>query len=171
MLCAKFGRNWLSGSGEEFFLISSMYFHYFIMISPLKRAGPFIWTKLNTLHPRMHCCKFWLKLAQWFWRRFFKFRQCILLFRNYLPWEKASALQLNKLESPSPKNTLCQVWLKLAQWFWRRRWKCEKFTTMQTTTRTTTTITDNGHILIRKAHLSLLLRWAKNRKWFYLLKK
>ena len=40
MLCDKFGWNWLSGSGEEFFLISSMYFHYFVIISPWKRAGP-----------------------------------------------------------------------------------------------------------------------------------
>ena len=44
-------------------------------------------------------------------------------------------------------------WLKLAQWFWKRRWKREKFTT--------TTTTDNRQILIRKAHLSLRLRWAK----------
>ena len=28
---------------------------------------------------------------------------------------------------------LCQVWLKLVQWFWRRRWKCEKFTDRRTT--------------------------------------
>jgi hypothetical protein len=35
--------------------------------------------------------------------------------------EKGYPLHLNKLESPSPKNDLCQVWLKLAQWFWRRR--------------------------------------------------
>ena len=33
----------------------------------------------------------------------------------------SGALHLNKLESPSSKNALCQVWLKLAQWFWRRR--------------------------------------------------
>ena len=45
------------------------------------------------------------------------------LFRNYLPLEKGGALHLNKLESPSPKNALCQVWLKLTQWFWRRRTK------------------------------------------------
>ena len=43
------------------------------------------------------------------------------LFPNYLPLEKGGALHLNKLESPSPKDALCQVWLKLAQWFWRRR--------------------------------------------------
>ena len=53
--------------------------------------------------------------------------------------------------------------MKLAQWFWRR-WKCEKFTTTTTTMTTTTTTTDNGQILIRKAHLSLLLRWANDNK-------
>ena len=58
MLCAKFGWNWLSGSGEEDFLISSMYFHYFVIISPWKRAEPSIWTNLNPLHPRMLCAKF-----------------------------------------------------------------------------------------------------------------
>ena len=30
-------------------------------------------------------------------------------------------LHLNTLESPSPKGALCQVWLKLAQWFLKRR--------------------------------------------------
>ena len=58
MLCAKIGWNWFSGSGEEDFLISSMYFHYFVIISPWKRAGPFIWTNLNPLYPRMLCAKF-----------------------------------------------------------------------------------------------------------------
>ena len=58
MLCAKFGWNWPSGSGEEDFLISSMYFRYFVILSPWKRAGPFIWTNLNLLHPRMLCDKF-----------------------------------------------------------------------------------------------------------------
>jgi hypothetical protein len=28
---------------------------------------------------------------------------------------------MNKLESPPSKDDLCQVWLKLAIWFWRRR--------------------------------------------------
>jgi hypothetical protein len=35
--------------------------------------------------------------------------------------ERGYPLSLNKLESPSPKDDLCQVWLKLAQWFWRTR--------------------------------------------------
>ena len=42
-----------------------------------------------------------------------------MYFRNFLPLEKSGALHLNKLESPSPRDTLCQVWLKLAQWFLR----------------------------------------------------
>ena len=62
MLCAKFGWNWPSGSGEEDFLISSTYFRYFVIISPWKRAGPFIWTNLNPLYPRMLCAKF-----GWIW--------------------------------------------------------------------------------------------------------
>jgi hypothetical protein len=35
----------------------------------------------------------------------------------YLPLEKRNPLQLNKLETPPPKDDLCQVWLKLTQWF------------------------------------------------------
>ena len=58
MHCAKFGWNWPSASGEEDFYISSMYFRYFAIISSWKRAGPFIWTNLNPLYPRMLCAKF-----------------------------------------------------------------------------------------------------------------
>ena len=54
MLCAKFGWNWSSCSEEENFQNLSMYFCYLLIISPWKR---------------MFCVRFWLKLAQWFWRR------------------------------------------------------------------------------------------------------
>ena len=36
--------------------------------------------------------------------------------------EKDRALHLNKLNSPSAKDDFCQVWLKLANWFWRKRY-------------------------------------------------
>ena len=55
MLCVKFGWNWLSGSGEEDFWISSMYFRHFLIISPWKRPGSHMWTTLNPLYPRMLC--------------------------------------------------------------------------------------------------------------------
>ena len=50
------------------------------------------------------------------------------IYGNYLPLEKGGALHFNKLESPSCKDALCQVSLKLAQWFLRRSRKQEKFT-------------------------------------------
>ena len=40
-----------------------MYFHYFIIISPWNKAWPFIWTKLNPLHPRMLWAKFGCNLS------------------------------------------------------------------------------------------------------------
>ena len=43
------------------------------------------------------------------------------LFRNYLIFEKGVDLHLEIFESPLPKDALCQVWLKLARWFLRRR--------------------------------------------------
>ena len=112
MLCAKFGWHWVNGSGEEDFYISSMYFHYFVIISP---------------------------------------------------WKKGRFLHLKKLESPSPKDALWQVWLKLTQWFMRRRWKCEKFTDRQTDGQTDGRTYNDGRQVIRKAHLSFQLRWANKR--------
>mgnify|MGYP003692070963 CR=1 FL=1 len=85
--------------------------------------GPFIWTKLNSLHPSMLCAKF-----GWNWLSGSgeeDFLILLMYFRFFViisPWERAAALYLNKLESPSPENALCQVWLKLAKWFWRRRY-------------------------------------------------
>ena len=52
---------------------------------------------------------------------FFNFVNVFSLFLNFLLLEKGRALHLNKIESPSPKDALCQVWLKLAKWFWRKR--------------------------------------------------
>ena len=63
-----------------------------------------------------------LKLALWFLkRRFLTFVNVFSLFPNYLPVKKGWAFNLNKLKSPSPKDALRQIWLKFAQWFWRRR--------------------------------------------------
>ena len=48
------------------------------------------------------------------WRR-------ILEFRQYISLGKGMTINLKKLESSSPKDALCQVWLNLIQQFWRRR--------------------------------------------------
>ena len=81
-------------------------------------------------------CQVWSKLVQWFWRRFVNFVNIFPLFCNYLPLRRGVVLHLNKLETPSPKDALCQFWSKLAWWSSRRRWKCEKFTEGHTDRRT-----------------------------------
>ena len=48
-------------------------------------------------------------------KKIFLFRQCIFTIRYHLSLEKGVVLNLNKLDFPSPKDALCQVWLKLAQ--------------------------------------------------------
>jgi hypothetical protein len=71
----------------------------------------------------------WLNLACWFWRRFLKIFSVFLPFLYYFPLGKGNPLHLKKLESASPNDDLCQVWLKLAQWFWRKSRKCKKLQT------------------------------------------
>ena len=79
----------------------------------------FIWTNYA---PMDALCQILLKLAQWFWRRrFLNYDNVFLLFRNHPPLEKGRALHLNKLQFSSPKDDLHKVWLKLTQWFLRRR--------------------------------------------------
>ena len=78
--------------------------------------------KLESPSPKDALCQVWLKLAPLFWRTFFKFVNVFSQYRNYLPLEKVVALHLNKFISPLTKDALCQVWLKLAQRFWRRRY-------------------------------------------------
>ena len=78
--------------------------------------------KLESPSPKDALWQVWLKMAKWFWRRrFLNFVNVFSLFHNYLPFEKGGALLLNKLESPSPKDALWKVWLKLAQLFWIKK--------------------------------------------------
>ena len=99
---------------RRFFLISSMYFRYFLFIPPLEKGRVLHLNKLESPLPNDALCQVSLKLAQWFWRRrFLNVVNVFLLFRNYLPLEKGVALHLKKFESPSPKDALCQVGLKL----------------------------------------------------------
>ena len=51
MFSAKFSWNWSSGSGEENLYISSIYFCYFIFISPQKARDPSIWKKWTLFTP------------------------------------------------------------------------------------------------------------------------
>ena len=52
-----------------------------------------------------------------------QFYRCILTICYHLriPFEKSGVLFLTILHFHASKDILCQVWLKLAQWLWRRR--------------------------------------------------
>jgi hypothetical protein len=95
--------------------------------------------------PKNNLYQVWLNLACWFWRRRFKKKiSAFLLFCYYLPLGKDDHLHLNKVETPPHKDDLCQVWLKLDKWFWRRSRKCKSLQTDgHTIRRTDGQTTDN----------------------------
>ena len=54
-----------------------------------------------------------------------------------------------------PNDALCKVWLKLAKWFWRRRWKWEKFTDGRTDGQTDAVrhvIMPSAQVCLKKLH-------------------
>ena len=120
-------------------------FSLFVMISPCKIA-------------RMLCVKFGWNCLSGCWGEDFKISS--MFFRYIVIWSrwKTSCPYLNKLEFPSPKGALCQVWLKVAQWFLRGKWKYNKFTDGRTEKWPTT-----GY---QKSSLELLLTLVKNLKLF-----
>jgi hypothetical protein len=138
------------------FLNDPIRFLHFCDYLPFEEDLALYLNKLEFPLPKDSLYHVWLNLACWFWRRFLKIFILFLLFRYYLPLEKGYPLILNKLESPSPKDDLCQVWLKLVQRFWRRSRKCKSLQTDRRQDRQT----DVGQRVIRKAHLSFQLRWA-----------
>jgi hypothetical protein len=105
IICSKF--NWIlpAGFGEQGLKKYSVYIYSFAIISPSRRVIPFIWTKLNPLHPRIICIKFdWIRPSGFLTRRFLKILSVFSLL--YLPLEKGYSLCLKKLEFPSLKYIL-----------------------------------------------------------------
>jgi hypothetical protein len=65
----------------------------------------------------------WLVLE----KKIFKNFQCILTL-SLLPWRRAIPFIRRNLNTTTPQDDLCQVWIKLAQWFFRSR-KCKSLQT------------------------------------------
>ena len=140
MLCAKFGWNWSSGSGEEDENVKSLQtdrqtdrqtdgrtdgqtdrqtpddswsekLTWAFSSGELKSVN----LHLNKFYLSKHVlCNVWWKFALWFWRR----RSLKVVNINFLisilcPLKKEGAHHCNKFESPLHKDTLCQVRLKL----------------------------------------------------------
>jgi hypothetical protein len=105
------------------FLNNPPHFCIFVIISPLKKAWPFIWTNLNSLHPRMVYFK-----SDWIWpagsgKDFLMTLSHFYIFMIIYPFMRNWPFIWKKLEFPSPKDNACKVWLNLACWFWRRFFK------------------------------------------------
>ena len=118
-----------------------------IIISFWKRAWLFFWTFLNFL-----------------WGCFVAIlvEICILVLEKMIfnctfaiisPWKRMLPFIWKKLDFPSPKDALCQLLLKLALWFWRKRWNRKMFTDSQM-----------DRWWKRRDQKSFLLRWAKMSK-------
>ena len=68
MLCAKFGWNWPSGSGEDFFNVVNA----FLLLGyhlPLGMGVALHLNKVGLLVSKNALCRVWLKLSKWFQRR------------------------------------------------------------------------------------------------------
>ena len=70
----------------KIFFNLSMYFHYFVITSSWKKAGPFIWTNLIHFQPRINSAKF-----DWNWpsgsgEKDFYNMNVFFQFRYYLPF-------------------------------------------------------------------------------------
>ena len=71
--------------------------------------------KFNPRQQRMVCAKFgWYRLSASVEDDFLNFVNVFSQFHYNFTLEEGVALYLNKLESPSSKDALCQIWLKLA---------------------------------------------------------
>ena len=91
------------------------------IITLILRIKKKIYENLLVLHLNKTMIIYIMRMAKQFRRRFLNFMNIILIFCNYFPLERDVALHLYKRKFPSPKDALCQIWLKLGQQFWRRR--------------------------------------------------
>ena len=127
----------------------------------LSLLRPFIWTNLNPLHPRMHCAKF-----GWNWPSGSGEEDLLIssmYFCNFIfisPWKRAGAFIWTNL-NPLHLRMFCAKF----DWNWPSGSgeEDENVKCLQTD-RQIDGQTDDGKKVIRKAHLSFQLRWAKNLK-------
>jgi hypothetical protein len=115
-----------------------------VIISPLKRTWPFEQFKIPFNQGRFipSLIEIGLLVLE---KKIFKNLQCIFTLLLLSPLREEQSPSYKQFKIPSPKDDLRQVWLKLAQWFWRRSRKSKSLQT-------------DGLRAIRKAHLSFQLR-------------
>ena len=127
-----------------------MYIHCFVIISPWKRAGSFIWTDLKPLLEK---------------KIFFNFVDVCSLFHNYLPWNRTGPFVWTNLNFLLPRMLCAKFgW----DWLSGSGEEDKNVKSLQTDGRTDRR-KDDGRQVIRKAHLSFQLRWAYKPVLSYIL--
>jgi hypothetical protein len=147
-LSCKFELFWSYGSWKKDFLKTSPQFCIFVIISPLNRMWSFIWTilKFPLKTNRNHITEKLLNMAKndkqtnktwrWFVPRFVENGLLVLekiffisvyfySFAIISPWRRVALWTI--------LDDLCQLWLQLVQWFWRKNRKCKILTYRRTT--------------------------------------
>ena len=144
--CATIDWNWLRGSREEHFLISSMYFHYYIIISPWKRAfiqGYFVQSLVKIGQVVLE-------------KKIFKSCQFIFIIFKLSPLWEGRGPSFDQTWIPFTQGYFVPSLVEIGPVVLEKKikmWKIYRQTDGQT---------DDGRQVVRKAHLSFQLRWAKN---------
>jgi hypothetical protein len=146
-LSCKYKIFWLSGSWEEESLMAPSHFCDYL---PFEEDLALYLNNLEFSLSKDDLHQVWLKLAC-FWRFFLI--QCIFTLLLLSPLGLGCSRSFVQFRIPSPKKYLCQVSLKLAQWFGRRSRKCKSLQTDRQT---------DGQRTTGDQKSSLELRWAKN---------
>ena len=119
MPSAKFGWNWPTQLvlGKTIFKCWLLIFAILLFISPWRRTWSFVWKKnLNSHRRGMFCGKSGCEISPMALRIGIK---VFLTSMNYFAIF-FSLIRVWFCESSSPKNALCQVWLKFTLGFWKR---------------------------------------------------
>ena len=125
-----------------------------LIISPRKKVGPFIWTNLKPLHPRVHCAKF-----DWYWpngsgeENIFISSMYICYFIVISPWKRAGPSIWTSL-NPHHQRMFC------AKFVWN--WTSGSWEEVQNRKSLQRDGQRDRWQVIRKAHLSFQIRWANN---------
>ena len=103
---------------EESFEYNASWFKS-LLPHPLRtRAWSFIWTTFNTHHTRVLCAKLYDIVLMVLEKKIFN---CLKLFLPLSPFGRGRYPLFEQTWIPIiSKSALCQIWLKLAQWFWRK---------------------------------------------------
>ena len=99
---------------KKTFYISSMCFCSFVIISPLQKAGPFIWMTLDPLHPRMPCAKFVWNWPIGSWEE--DFQIWLMYFHYYIiisPWKRTGP-SFEQLWIPFTQGCLVQSLIEIS---------------------------------------------------------